>query len=150
MIRGQNLLNLLVHQDFGPRYFKGKEPWCRLLFTQFLGGLYKIHQADFAHLDLKVDNLFINIEKNEKGMFEPCLKFIDFESAHHGLHSVTDASASPYRPPEALPEHSPYDGEKSDVFASAFVLLTLYSLSRLSAGDSEHVQARSSHYEYFV
>ena len=101
-------------------------------------------------MDLKVDNLFINIEKNEKGMFEPCLKFIDFGIAQHGLHSVTDASASPYRPPEALTEHFPYDGEKSDVFSSAFVLLALYSLSRLSAGDSEHVQARSSHYEYFA
>ena len=101
-------------------------------------------------MDLKVDNLFINIEKNEKGMLEPCLKFIDFGSAHHSLRSVTYASTSPYRPPEALTEHFPYDGEKSDVFGSAFVLLALYSLSRLSAGDSDHVQARSSHYEHFA
>jgi serine/threonine protein kinase len=150
MIRGQNLLNVLVHKDFGPRYFKGKESWCRFFFRQFLSGLYKIHQADFAHLDLRIDHLIINIEKNEKGMLEPCLKFIDFGSAHQGLHLVTENYSNPYRPPEALIEHSPYDGEKADVFASAFVLLALYSLSRLSAGDSDHEQARSSHYEYFV
>ena len=82
MIRGQNLFNVLTHSDFGPRYFKGKESWSRFFFRQFLSGLYKIHQADFAHLDLRIDNLFINIEKNENGMLEPCLKFIDFGSAH--------------------------------------------------------------------
>lgn len=102
-------------------------------------------------MDIRIDNLFINIEKNEKGMLEPCLKFLDFGSAHQGLHLVTENYANPYRPPEALYGHYPYDGEKADVFASSFILLALYSLSRLSAGDSDHhEQARSSHYEYFA
>ena len=78
------------------------------------------------------------------------MKFIDFGFAHHGLHLVTEKFANPYRPPEAGYEDFHYDGEKADVFASAFVLLALYSLSRLSAGDSDHEQARSSHYEYFA
>jgi hypothetical protein len=41
-------------------------------------------------LNIRVDDLFINIEKNEKGMLEPSLKFIDFGSAHEGLHLVTE------------------------------------------------------------
>jgi hypothetical protein len=41
----------------------------------------------------------------------------------------------------------PYDGEKADVFASAFILLAIFAIDSFSSNGGE--QARSDAYEYF-
>ena len=54
-----------------------KERWTRYLFRQFIAGLQKIHEAGIAHLDIKVDNVLVDIV-NVDGMWQPRIKIADF------------------------------------------------------------------------
>jgi len=37
------------------------EKWTRYLFRQFIAGLKKLHEAGIAHLDIKIDNVLVDI-----------------------------------------------------------------------------------------
>ena len=52
-----------------------------------------------------------------------------------------------YSAPEILDGMRPYDGEKADVFASAFILLAIFAIDNFSSNGRE--QVRSEAYEYF-
>jgi serine/threonine protein kinase len=51
-----------------------------------------------------------------------------------------------YNPPEVFEGKNPYDGEKADIWASAFILLILYSGDRFSKGE----QCLSDYYSSFL
>jgi serine/threonine protein kinase len=63
------------------------------------------------------------------------------------IHNVTANHGLVYRAPEILDGVRPYDGEKADVFASAFILLAIFSIDSFSSNGGE--QVRSKAYEYF-
>jgi len=80
-------------------------------------------------------------------MWEPRIKIADFGMSQVDLHSVTANHGLVYRAPEILDRVRPYDGEKADVFASAFILLAIFALDNFSSNGKE--QVRSEAYEYF-
>ena len=56
---------------------RGNERWVRYLFSQFISGLKKIHDKDIAHLDIKIDNVLLDIVE-ENGIKDLRLKIADF------------------------------------------------------------------------
>ena len=68
-----------------------------------------------------------------KEMMQITIKIVDLGLYQGDLHNVTRKLDSHYNvAPEILDGMSPYDGEKADVFASAFILLALYSANSFS------------------
>ena len=63
------------------------------------------------------------------------------------IHNVTANHGLVYRAPEILDGVRPYDGEKADVFASAFILLAIFAIDNFSSNGRE--QVRSDAYDYF-
>jgi serine/threonine protein kinase len=118
------------------------ERWSRYLFRQFIAGLRKIHEAGIAHLDIKIDNVLVDIVDVE-GMWEPCIKIADFGMSHSDLHNVTTLYGKSYGAPEILDGLRLYDGEKADVFASAFILLAIFSVSNFSENGIEQVRSEA-------
>jgi serine/threonine protein kinase len=80
-------------------------------------------------------------------MWEPRIKIADFGMSQVDLHNVTANHGRVYRAPEILDGVNPYDGEKADVFASAFILLAIFAIDNFSSNGRE--QVRSEAYEYF-
>ena len=80
-------------------------------------------------------------------MWEPRIKIADFGMSQVDLKNVTANHGLVYRAPEILDGVRPYDGEKADVFASAFILLAIFALDNFSSNGREKV--RSEAYEYF-
>jgi serine/threonine protein kinase len=80
-------------------------------------------------------------------MWEPRIKIADFGMSQVDLKNVTANHGLVYRAPEILDGVRPYDGEKADVFASAFILLAIFALDNFSSNGRE--QVRSEAYEYF-
>jgi serine/threonine protein kinase len=80
---------------------RNNEPWTRYLFRQFIAGLQKIHEADIAHLDLKIDNVLVDIVAVD-GMWQPVIKIADFGMSQNNLHVVDADHGSVYRAPEIL------------------------------------------------
>ena len=117
---------------------RNNERWTRYLFRQFIAGLQKIHEADIAHLDLKIDNVLVDIVDVD-GMWEPRIKIADFgmSQIEIDLHKVTAKHGLVYRAPEILDGASTYDGEKADVFASAFILLAIFAIDSFSSSAKE-------------
>ena len=128
---------------------RNNERWTRYLFRQFIAGLKKIHEASIAHLDIKIDNVLVDIVDVD-GMWEPRIKIADFgmSQIEIDLHKVTAKHGLVYRAPEILDGAIPYDGEKADVFASAFILLAIFAIDNFSSNGRE--QVRSDAYQYFL
>jgi serine/threonine protein kinase len=80
-------------------------------------------------------------------MWEPRIKIADFGMSQIDLHDVNANHGIVYRAPEILDGVRPYDGEKADVFASAFILLAIFAIDNFSSNGRE--QVRSEAYEYF-
>jgi serine/threonine protein kinase len=80
-------------------------------------------------------------------MWEPRIKIADFGNSQIDLHNITENHGINYRAPEILDGVRPYDGEKADVFASAFILLAIFAVDNFSSNGRE--QVRSDAYEYF-
>jgi len=68
--------------------------------------------------------------------------------SHSNLHNVTTVYGRSYGAPEILDGLTPYDGEKADVFASAFILLAIFAVQNFSKNGIE--QARSEVYKNFL
>ena len=125
---------------------RNNERWTRYLFRQFIAGLKKIHEASIAHLDIKIDNVLVDIVEVD-GMREPRIKIASFGSSEIDLHHITVNHSNAYSAPEILNGVRPFDGEKADVFASAFILLAIFSIDNFSSNGKE--QVISDAYEYF-
>ena len=115
---------------------RNNERWTRYLFRQFIAGLKKIHEASIAHLDLKIDNVLVDIVDVD-GMWQPSIKIADFGMSQFDLHKVEADHGSVYTAPEILDGLRPYDGEKADVFASAFILLAIFAIENFSSNGKE-------------
>jgi hypothetical protein len=72
-------------------------------------------------------------------MFEPRIKIANFGMSQFGLHHITAEHGMVYRAPEILDGMRPYDGEKADVFASAFILLAIFAINNFSSNGREQV-----------
>jgi len=83
-------------------------------------------------------------------MWEPRIKIADFGMSQKNYHNVNAKHGAVYGAPEILKKMRPYDGEKADVFASAFILLAIFAVKRFSSSYGFHDQARSDEYEYFL
>jgi len=81
-------------------------------------------------------------------MWQPIIKIADFGMSQIDLHDVNAKHGLVYRAPEILDGVRPYDGEKADVFASAFILLAIFAIDNFSSNGRE--QVRSDAYEYFL
>ena len=139
------LFHYLVYKE--PNIVRGNEKWTRYLFRQFIAGLQQMHSQSIAHLDLKIDNVLLDIVEIDGGFLELNLKIADFGMSVFGdLQNVTSRHGACYTPPEVLYGKNPYDGEKADVWASTFILLALYAANRFS--DKE--QCKSRYYREFV
>ncbi len=80
-------------------------------------------------------------------MWVPCIKLADFGMSQTDLHNVNAKHGIVYRAPEILNGMRPYDGEKADVFASAFILLAIFAIDNFSTNGIEQVKSKA--YEYF-
>jgi hypothetical protein len=80
-------------------------------------------------------------------MREPRIKIASFGSSEIDLHHITVNHSNAYSAPEILNGVRPFDGEKADVFASAFILLAIFSIDNFSSNGKE--QVISDAYEYF-
>ena len=81
-------------------------------------GLKHIHSSEHAHLDIKIDNIFLDDDLQ--------IKIADFGYAlrDHRYINVYKGSSF-YRAPEIVAKVPSYDGEKADVFALGCTLYTL-------------------------
>jgi len=80
-------------------------------------------------------------------MWEPRIKIADFGMSQIDLYEVNADHGRVYRAPEILDGLRPYNGERADVFASAFILLAIFAIDNFSSNGRE--QVRSDAYEYF-
>jgi hypothetical protein len=80
-------------------------------------------------------------------MREPRIKIAGFGSSDFDLHHITANHSNLYSAPEILNGVRPCDGEKADVFSSAFILLAIFAIDNFSSNGRE--QVRSDAYEYF-
>ena len=80
-------------------------------------------------------------------MWEPRIKIADFGMSQIDLYEVNADHGRVYRAPEILDGLRPYNGEKADVFASAFILLAIFAIDNFSSNGRE--QVKSDAYEYF-
>lgn len=127
------------------------EKWSRFYFKQVMEGLKAIHESNFAHLDIKVDNIFVNVSLTDEEIIKNKsivqVKIGDFGMAKEKHKQIKEHYGKHYRAPENLahPEKA-YDGEKADVFAAAHVLITLFTKIRFSNDE----QADSQFYKDFI
>lgn len=81
--------------------------------------LYKLHRLNFAHLDLKPENII---------MFGDKPKLADFGLSHmNSCYSTLEKEAITvtYRPPEML-SNLPYDPMKADIWSLGIIILQVY------------------------
>jgi serine/threonine protein kinase len=109
-----------------PNIVRGSEKWSRFFFRQFMSGLQQIHNKGYAHLDIKIDNVLLDIEEKPNGHLDIVVKIADFGMSEPDSNKITTRRGSCYIPPEVF-ERKSYSGIKSDVWSSSFVLLALYT-----------------------
>jgi serine/threonine protein kinase len=50
-----------------PNIVRGSERWSRFYFRQIIKGLQHIHQQGYAYLNIKIDNILLDIKEKEDG-----------------------------------------------------------------------------------
>ena len=90
------------------------EKWTRYFFRQILEGLIHIRSNNHCHLDLKCENILLDINLNVK------ISDFGFAQLYHDKLTFFRGSGF-YRSPQIC-RQQPFDGEKADVFALANVL----------------------------
>jgi NUAK family SNF1-like kinase len=92
------------------------ENLCRIIFKQILLGVCHMHQHGFAHLDLKLENIFIDQNFN--------VKVGDFDTSTPIKLQNTFTGTANYIAPEML-EGTSYLGPEIDTFALGVLLFSL-------------------------
>jgi serine/threonine protein kinase len=103
MAKARCLYNYLVMKT--PNVVKGNEKWSRYFFRQFISGLKQMHTNSIAHLDIKIDNILLDIIESEActGKLELEIKIADFGMSKNGpLDQVDGKCGACYTPPEVL------------------------------------------------
>ena len=80
-----------------------------------------LHEAGFAHLDLKVENIYLDVD--DQGNMKALIG--DFGKAKSLINEIGGPDWDEDGPRTLLPKQDSYDSEKIDVFAAAFILLAL-------------------------
>jgi len=95
------------------------EDMSRMIFKQLLDAVEYIHAHGYVHLDLKIDNAFV--DKNF------VVKIADFDLTRPNSNLLYGRVGScPYMAPEVgMTPHVGYDGEKVDIFALGVMLFIL-------------------------
>jgi len=77
-----------------------------------------MHSRNFAHLDIKHDNIVLDDEINPK--------LADFGFTQHPAAPINTFAGAPYyKAPEINPKVGPYDGKKADIYAMGVVFYSL-------------------------
>jgi len=93
------------------------ENMARMIFRQIVQGVEYIHANGYAHLDLKLDNIFLD----EKFI----MKIADFDLCRLASEFLKEhAGTMPYMAPEIV-IYGAYDGTKADIFSLGVVLFIL-------------------------
>mmetsp|Transcript_40976 Transcript_40976/g.36320 ORF Transcript_40976/g.36320 Transcript_40976/m.36320 type:complete len:274 (+) Transcript_40976:289-1110(+) len=88
----------------------------RTLFKQLLNGVEYLHSKDFAHMDLKIDNLLLSEDFN--------IKIADFEFCINHNEKFLNGKGTPnFRAPEVR-EKNCKDNFAADVFSVGVILFT--------------------------
>lgn len=88
-------------------------------FKQLILALQHIHQKDICHLDIKPENIMIDLDNNR-------LKLIDFDSCEVGTMVKSSKGTFFFLPPERLiNECLAFDGKKADIWACGVVLFEM-------------------------
>lgn len=120
------------------------ERWARYFFRQVINGLSHVHEKGFAHLDMKIDNVLLDV--NDEGTSMTAM-ITDFGMVEQNQEGIIVPYGAVYGPPEyILHGKTPYNGEKADVFATAFILLALLARNRFGADE----QCESNFYKYLA
>ncbi len=103
-------------------YLMGAKPqtedqWGRYWFRQILNGLKHINLCNYAHLDIKCENILLD--------HHLIVKIGNFGFADLKEWVATSRGSGLHRAPEICRHQFPYDGEKADVFALGIVLFAI-------------------------
>ena len=108
------------------------------LFRQYIAGLKDIHNSGKAHLDLKIENVFVDLKEHIDGMWVPCIQIGGLGKTTEDYLNVSHESVESCTAQEVLDRVAPYDGQKIDIFQSAFILLAIYANRTYRHGTSDY------------
>lgn len=97
---------LISYLSNDKRHSFNDEMWSRFYFKQVMEGLKAVRDNNVAHLDVKIDNVFMNISLNdeEAATDSPILqiKIGDFGMAKDNVMNIKGKCGCAYRAPEIL------------------------------------------------
>lgn len=104
-----SLINLVNRLPMG----RFTEADAKFIMTQVVRGVEHLHQRNIAHLDIKLDNIFVRI-KNQGYVF----KLGDFDCSQLGENVVIKSGTPCYLSPEVFIEHGVgISGKQCDMWA---------------------------------
>lgn len=99
-------------------------------FKEFINGVEYMHNIGIAHMDLKLENIMIDVDKKT-------VKIIDlgearvFHDTHH-IHSIIEEhgvhGTGPYIAPEEFITNNYYNPEKTDIWSCGIILYNIIYL----------------------
>lgn len=99
--------------------------YAMIIFQQLCAGLKHIHDAGFAHRDMKPENLLFDKNFNLKICdFGAAKRFLDQHGRKRGMQAIIGTGT--YIAPEVWKQERPYT-EKVDIFAAGVILFILLS-----------------------
>ena len=96
--------------------------YARVIFYKILKGVQNIHNSGICHLDLKLDNILMDIKYNPIICDFGLSSFI--EDLKPGKKERFPGTLG-YKAPELIEHKFPYDGIKADIFSLGVILFTL-------------------------
>lgn len=108
-IPGGELFDLVSSFSYGV-----PEVLCVSILRQIFTAITQLHKLDFAHLDLKLENIMYNPETGR-------IKIIDFGYASPTESKLQEFSGSIHYIAPQLLHKTPYDGKKADVWSLGII-----------------------------
>lgn len=95
-----------------------EEKLVRTYFRQLIEGIEFLHSEGIAHLDLKLENLFLGEDLR--------LKIADFDNSNFKGEEVKSRGSKNFRAPEMLSE-AVQDATKCDIYSAGIIMFALYT-----------------------
>ncbi|KAK9813840.1 hypothetical protein WJX73_001401 [Symbiochloris irregularis] len=114
------------------------ESIARWIFQQLIIGVDYCHQMGVANRDLKLENLLLDRDHNNR---RPLLKICDFGYSKHELNSpaTTGVGTPIYMAPEIIYGSSRYDAKQADIWSVGIILYTiLYGRYPFNSNDPDY------------
>ena len=99
-----------------------KEEYARVIFYKILKGVQNIHNSGYCHLDLKLENILMDIYYNPIICDFGLSSFI--EDLKPGKKKRSPGTLG-FKAPELIEKKLPYDGIRADIFSLGVILFTL-------------------------